>query len=326
MINYIVMPLSVTDKEAFLEASSDELRTLVALIECGGKTDSADALAKKVGVSKARLLSSLVFWQEAGVIRQGNSDAPTITEEFEYRLRTGEIVEEASVDVAKSIRNSALKDMISECATLMQRSALNTTEIKNLTALHEQYALSTEYIITLAGFLSDGGEVKLTVTKLVNKAISLVEKEIDTQEELEAYIAKSQSMGVAEKAFRQIFGIYDRALSKSEKEAFRKWGEDFGYYTEIVGEAYDIAVSHGVRNLVSYVNKLLCAWHEAGCRTLNECREKYESDEREKALSRQTKKSTEPKKKTEEERHGAFDVNDAFMKALERSYGNDDKK
>lgn len=316
-ISYICSPLSVSDKAAFAEASKEELRVLVVLIEKNGIVENIDSLAILASTSKARASAALVFWEEAGVIRKKDA-ANTITEEFEERLNLFEIREEKSKDVAKSIRDLALADMISECAALMKRAAFNSSEIKELTALNQQYALSAEFIVTLAAYLAEHG--RLTVTKLVNKAIKLTEREIDTPKALEEYIIERESESEAEREFRRLFGIYGRALSKTEKECFKKWSRDFGYFTEIVGEAYDIAVTNATRGHLSYADKLLCRWFETGCRTLGECKAQYEKDEEEKKAKKQSEKAEQkPKKKTE--RYGDFDAEEAFLKALERSYG-----
>lgn len=309
-------PLNVTGTDAFLEASGEELRVLIAVLEVSGQEIQIDSLAQKCKISKARARSALVFWEEAGIVFRGCS-TPTITEEFEKRLQIGEIHEDCAKNVAEQIRSSALADMINECAQAMNRSALNTREIKDLTALYTQYALSEEYIVMLAAHLAEGG--KLTVTKLINKAISLSEREIDTPRALEEYIAQETDENEAERSFRKIFGIYNRALSKTEKEHFKKWGKEFGYYTEIVGEAYDIAVTNVNRGHLSYVDKLLTRWYESGCRTLKECIARYEADGEEMKAKKEEKKQ---KKKTEpKERFGDFDVEDAFQRALDRSYG-----
>lgn len=316
MIEYSLLPLSVSDKESFSEASREELRTLLALIEVSGNVESIDALASLAKVSKARASSSLTFWQEAGVIKEGIS-SPTITEEFEEKIRKGEITEKPLVEVARSIRDSGLSDMISECAQLMGRSCLNTQEIKQITALHEQYGLSPEYIVMLSAHMAEGG--KLTPTRLVNQAVKLTEREIDDTAKLEEYIVERESSSEAEREFRKLFGIYERALSKSEKEAFRKWSCDYGYFTNIVGEAYDIAVTSVNRGHLKYVDKLLTRWYETGCRTLQECKDRYEADAEEKK-QRSYQKSSKSEKK-EAEQYGNFDTDYAFMKAIERSYG-----
>ena len=319
ILSYICAPLKISDKEAFCEASREELRVLLALIEKNGMAFDMDEIASLSKTSKTRAASALVFWEEAGVIRKST---PTITEEFEERLKLGEIREESAKDVAKHIRNSGLADMITECAALMKRSALNSAEIKQLTALNEQYALSEEFILTLAAYLSERG--RLTVTKLVNKAIKLTEREIDNPKALEAYIIERESESEAEREFRKLFGIYGRAPSKTEKECFKKWSKDYGYFTEIVGEAYDIAVTNATRGHISYADKLLSRWFETGCRTLADCKLRYEADEAEKKAKKQAEKEPKLKKKTE--RYGDFDAEEAFLKALERSYGEDSKQ
>lgn len=320
MTEYKIFPLSLTDKEPFFEASEEELRTLLVLIELGGRVESTEKLARVAKISKARAGAALVFWKEAGVICETDS-AATITEEFEERIRAGEILEADSVSVAKSIRSSSLAGMISECAELMKRAALNSAEIKSITALYEQYSLSEEYIVMLAAYLAEGG--RLTVTKLVNKAIKLTEREIDTPKLLEEYIVTRESESEAEREFRKLFGIYGRAPSKTEKECFKKWSKDYGYFTDIVGEAYDIAVTSATRGHLKYADKLLTRWYEAGCRTLAECKERYLADEAEKKDKKREDALAKnpPQKKQEQKRYGNFDPKEAFMKAIERSYG-----
>ena len=321
MTEYKILPLKVTDKEAFTEASAEELRVLLALIERDGEPCKAEDVARLAKTSKARASSALVFWHEAGVIRDAESKT-TITEEFEERIVSGKILEADSESVAKSIRNASLAGMIAECSALMKRAALSSAEVKSITALYEQYSLSEEYIVMLAAYLAEGG--RLTVTKLVNKAIKLSEREIDTPKALESYIVERENESEAEREFRKLFGIFGRAPSKTEKECFKKWSKDYGYFTDIVGEAYDIAVTSATRGHLKYADKLLTRWYESGCRTLSECKARYTADEAEKKDKKAeaaNAKTGAPQKKQEQKRYGNFDPKEAFMKALERSYG-----
>ncbi len=325
MIDYSVSPLKVTDKCAFTEASKEELRVLLALIEIGGTVNSEDELAKLAGTSRARCSSALVFWQEAGVIGLREHGEPNITEEFERRIESGEIAEESSLKTAKTIRDGRLADMITECTAILGQSSLSTADVKKLTGLYEQYQLSPEYIVTLLAYMKEHG--KINITRLVNKATNLDAKGIDTLEDLERYISERESESEADFAFRKIFGIYGRSPSKSESEAFAKWSKTYGYFTEIVGEAYDIAVSKVSRGFVNYADKILTRWYECGCRTLAQCRAQYESDEserKEKYEQAKKERTAAAKSPAKKERYGEFDPEKAFMKALERSYGKKD--
>lgn len=308
---------SLTDKPEFLEASKEELRVLLALIE--GAPNDKEYIAQLCRISRARANAALSFWLAAGVI--GN-DEPTITEEFEDRLRRGEIAEEESVAVAQSIRDNGLNELLSECAALMKKTALSTTEVKKLTALYTQYSVNEEYILTLAAYMAD--KSKLTATRLADEAIRLIDKGIDTSEALGEYIMRLESESGTEREFRKLFGIYNRTLTDREKAYFKKWSEDYGYFTEIVGEAYDICVNATSKLSLPYIDKILASWFAASCNTVSECRAFTERARQEKTEVKRAR-SAEKKKAVadQKERYGDFNVGDAFKKALERSYGKD---
>lgn len=318
-LNYRVNLLRVTANPAFKEASKEELRALISLIEYEGKTDSLTSLSEAAGISSARCRAALAFWEEAGVIREDDG-TPSLTDEFEERLVRGEIDEEPAKEVAESIRNENLASMIDECALLMGQACLSNSEIKNLTGLYTQYALSPDYIVTLAAYLSSKGN--LTVKRLTNEAIRISGKGIDNAEALDAYITNVEESTGTEWEFRRVLGIYSRNLSPSEKGYFKKWSEDFGYSVNIVTEAYDIATLNTQKGDLRYMDKILTDWHEAGCRTVNECKARAEAEKAKLTAEKATKKHAKSEAQTP--RYGNFDVNEAFKNALERSFKSDE--
>ena len=320
---YIYIKGRATASEVFADASADELRALVSMME-SGVAMTADDVSEKTCISRARASSAIALWLEAGVLKE-NDGSPVLTEEFCTGAREGEIEERLSVEVAKTIRDAELAGMISECTKLLRRTTLPTEDSKAICALYTQYGLSCEYILTLAAFLTHGGERRVNVDTLVNAAIKYsTEMEISSVEALEAYIEKKESESATAKEFRKIFGIYDRALSKSENECFERWSKEYGYFTEIVGEAYDLAVMGGYRKLVSQANKLLTRWYESGCRTVQDCRARFEADEAEKKRERETVKREKKSSEKPRDTYSDFDPEEALRLALERSFGSDD--
>lgn len=317
MKKYTVLPLNLAGKECYLDASKEELRVLLALIELGGREFELSELVKISGVSKARVSAAITYWKEAEFISEGDVEA-TITYEFEKRILKNEITDDGALATAKTIRNEKLAPLITECEAIMGRT-MNSTETKELIALYTQYGLSDEYIALLAAYIAK--KHKLTPKGLVNKALKLVEREIDTTEALLAYIEERESESETEYAFRRLFGIKDRALSKSEKEYFNKWSREYGYFTNIVGEAYDIAVMTTRTASLKYVDKILSRWYTAGCKTVEDCRRLDEEDKEKRRIENDAKKAQD--KKPQKERYGNFDIDDAFEKALKRSYGDD---
>lgn len=316
MIAYNALPLNVSGKEAYIDASKEELRVLLALIEKNGQQIEENELSAATGISKARLMSAIVYWKEAGVIRE-ISEEDTVTQVFEQQLRRNDLIDEGAVHIAKAIRQDNLYPLLAECERLAERT-LNSREIKDIVSLTTQYGLDDEYIGILAAHLSQ--TKKLYPRTLVNKAMELANRDITTPASLVSYIEDLKSENETVFAFKSIFGINDRRVSPSELKYFEKWSREYGYFTNIVGEAYDIAVMSRRTSSPQYIDKILGDWHSHGCKTLEECRARYDEskEERKRAVKDKDKNQKAQKPK---ERYGNFDIDDAFERALERSYG-----
>jgi DnaD/phage-associated family protein len=105
----------------------------------------------------------------------------------------------------------------------------------------------------------------------------------------------------------------------SEEAMIRKWFDTFAYSPVIVSEAYDICVMNTGSLSFGYMDKIISAWHEAGRKTLEECKAKRAVDKAETSSS-QSQKRGRSKSDPPKPRYGDFDISDAFAKALARSY------
>lgn len=325
-LKYIINLHALPSSDSFTEASREELRVLLALVADAGTADSKEALAKLSGVSVARTASALSLWEESGIIAPASEDdtarCAEIIDEFEERLFNSEVDEEASSEVARSIRDKGLRELIDECTVMMGRAALGTQEVKLISATVTQLALSCEYVLTLAAHLAEKN--KLTAKRLSEVAYSLVGKGIDTLEDLERYIKNKENESGDEWEIRRLFGIYNRTLTKTEKHYFERWTKKLGYSVNIIGEAYDISVCEKDKRSLSYMDKLLSDWHEHGCKTAEECRarnEEWLASKQAERAEKKTRSSKASKREADTPRYADFDTEDALMRALERSYG-----
>jgi A/G-specific adenine glycosylase len=80
---YKVNPLRVTGTDAFAEASAQELRVLLALVECGGKFESVEALAESDDDRLLKLWQGLGYYSRARNLKKA---AITIVKEFGGKL------------------------------------------------------------------------------------------------------------------------------------------------------------------------------------------------------------------------------------------------
>ena len=324
-INFRVLLRPLSECQGFTEMTAPELRVLVALIENGGCLGSTGELAELSGTTEVRAVSTLTLITEMGLIAPEGEDLQPrggIVEEFEYRIREGEIESQSAASVAKTIRDGNLAEMISECAVIFEEPALSSEHTAILTALYTQYGLSPEYILTLAAYMATKG--KPNASTLKNKAISLHKRGIDTVEELERYIGDLERENTADWELKRLFGIKGRNLSDAELAYFRRWCEEFDFTTEIVSSAYDIcSVATGGKLSLPYMDKILTEWHEAGCKTLDECRRHEEKNKADRREAYKPKTKPREKEKPKPPRYGSFDVDEAFQAALRRSFGED---
>ena len=309
----------LTDKECFKEASKDELKVLLAILSLGGET-SAQEIADLTSLSLARVKSAIALFTEGGVIEA--SDGLYAEVEYEFGQQSGD---ESAAGVARSIRDNDLYELNLEMEKIFEKT-LETREIERITSLYVKKGLSVEYILTLSAFLKDKKQ-NLTVESIVREANKLVAKEIDTLESLEVYVKEKNEEISGDMEMRRLFGIYGRTLTKSERDYFKRWMHEYGYSSTIIGEAYDISVSATGKMSLPYINSILAAWYEAGCKTLDECRvkvntRKHENSKKANNNSQKSRKSTE----SDVPKYTDFNSEDALLRAIERSYGADTER
>lgn len=327
----------LTERECFAEASREELRVLLALISLGGAVASEEELARAAGVSVARCRSSLVLWQECGVLVEDGTEA-TVIDEFTERRDTKKRYDKPSESVAASVRDAGLAAFLEECATMMGIPALSTEEIKDLEYIITDLGVSTEYVLVLIAHLIDRKR-NVTPRNLTLEVQSLLRKNIDTVEALEAHILQIERTSAEEWEFRQKFN-YFRVLSPTEKKYVERWYREFGFSIEIIYAAYGVATKTTSQNIpYSKMDRILATWHEAGCTTVSECLDKGEAYriakiEEYKAAEKEKREAelaaaggAKPRAKTEKSaKYNDFDTEDALMAALKRSYGDGDEE
>ncbi|MBQ8688997.1 MAG: DnaD domain protein [Clostridia bacterium] len=325
MTEYKINLSSLNDNMDFKEATAEELRVLLAVISLEGRVDSQNAIARLASTSAARARASLVFWEDSGVIsaasKKKNDTPPTVTEEFEDSGIFDDN-EKTAVELVKSIRDNNLKELFEIIAGIIEKPTLERSEIKKISELYEDEGLEEDYIINLAGWMKDKG--KVTVSKIYNKARALVKHGILSSDDLDDYIKAQDSITSSERMFIKTFRIKNPILTDNQRMYIKRWVDEFGFGEKILLAAFNYTVDACGELSYSYMNKLLVSWHEAGCKTVDDCNAEHERRAAE--LSAEYRKPAPRGKRAEKTplRYGDFDVEDAFAKALERSYGTDE--
>ena len=90
-------------KIALREASADDLRVLLVFLERGSEHLSRDA-----GVSEARAEAALDYWREAGILSEGEGNAPAPDTEERPLRRPDELAPATGEETAEIIRRRNL--------------------------------------------------------------------------------------------------------------------------------------------------------------------------------------------------------------------------
>jgi DnaD/phage-associated family protein len=181
----------------------------------------------------------------------------------------------------------------------------------------------------LASYLTQTKKRGCSVRSVYSQARDLKKKGIDTPEALDAYIKNRQHDNPHFFSFRSFFQIWLRPLSENECELALKWFDQYGYTEEILSKAYDASIqaSKGQGYSLNYIDTVLTKWHEAGCKTVEECIAYSETYKAKLASEASAAKDNIRKRKQEKTadvpKYGNFNIEEVFAAALERSYSED---
>ena len=277
---------------------------------------TVDELKNLLSLEDGDVRDAIAFWRGAGALSECAEG-----EKKKKLIESADTLSSYSPsEAAELIEKENLASFIAVCQESYGK-VLSPNDIDIILGLHDQLSFSEEYICLLIAFLLRYERKPMRYVEKV--AFSLYDKGVVTVEALTDYIEKKTRGELREGKLRKLFGIGARALSKKEDECFLRWCEEYGFDDSVIGLAYDITVGATGKASVSYADKVLRRWFEAGCKSVFAVEEFIEMEK----ASRPKKESAAGKKSSakEEKNPSSFDVDDMFAHALARSYGSDKK-
>lgn len=306
----LTLPKNCLDMLA--DADAADLRVLLHMAACeaeGREFDPA-AAADELLLRESEVRSSVKFWRGAGVVKAANAksdgakrsaEKKPLREKRAAHLNTDELCRIAETDS----EFSKLLDMAQQTAGWI----FNTGEIEIVARLYTELKLSGEYILAMIGYFVCRREKPLRYMEAV--AYKNVEKGITTAEALEEDLRFRERFEGRAGKIRQMFGIGGRDLSKKEEEYFTDWFDQYGFDDDVIRLAYEKTVNNTGKASISYANSILKSWHAEGVKTAADVQEKTKRSPAKQSASAPKKNSIATQ---------SFDPEEAFQKALERSY------
>ena len=241
-------------------------------------------IAKKLDKDKDTVKNAFEFWESAGLLKQNGSAYEVMGEAYKPEtafksasaglskssLRERPSYDSAEIDAAASV-NKEVDYLFKEAEKILDK-ILSPSDFELIYSFVDWLGLPIEVVIMLLRFARSRGKTGKRYLETV--AIDWADKGIDTFESAEEYIKEIELKLSNEGKIRGILGIYDRALTQTEKKYIKAWTFEKDVPAELVAEAYDRTVMATGKLNWAYMNKILMAWFDSGIKTVDEAREK----------------------------------------------------
>ncbi len=247
------------------------------------KTPTIAELAKKLDRDHDVIENAIDFWITAGVLTKCGRGYSISTEENAQKvsnkkdrgtsksgLRERPSYTSAEID-AVAAKNKGVDTLFKQAEEILGR-ILSPSDFELIYSFVDWLGLPVEVVIMLLQYAASRGKTAKRYLETV--AIDWADKGIDNFESAEEYIREIELKLSNEGKIRGILGIYDRALTQTEKKYIKAWTFEKDIPSELVAEAYDRTVVATGKLSWQYMNKILLSWCDEGLKTVDEVREK----------------------------------------------------
>lgn len=269
-------------------ASAEDFRIYVYILSCfrkNGKILKNEEIAKKLRIGLDAVADAIDFWVTAEVLEADgetycfpDSDKSSKTSSSgkarkekdgsldSARLRMRPSYTSAEIDAAASVNDSI--DYLFKQAEIILDKLLSPSDFEMIYSFVDWLGLPIEVVIMLLQFGARQGKTGKRYLETV--AIDWADKGINTYESAEEYIREIELKLSNEGRVRGILGIYDRALTQTEKKYIGLWVSDKTISPELIALAYDRTVASTGKLSWAYMNKILESWKEQGFETVEQ--------------------------------------------------------
>nr|QGT51187.1 hypothetical protein Firmicute1046_2630 [uncultured Firmicutes bacterium] len=156
-------------------------------------------------------------------------------------------------------------DCLFKQAEVILNKMLTKADIEMLYSFHEWLGLPVEVITMLLTY--GASHDKKGRRYLETVALDWADQGIDTYEKAEEYISKLEESDSKERKIRSVLGIYDRAMTSTEKKYIKQWTQEKDVPIDLIAPAYDRTVERTGKLSWAYMNKILMSWLDEGILT-----------------------------------------------------------
>ncbi len=285
-INYEVfteifpVPKAVVQENICL-ASPLSLKALLLLLCGGGNPPTVAELSQTLKRDPAEVEDALLFWVERGVLQQAGKPAPkkkaaepaapvptqpaAAPEMPKKEVAPLPLARPTHEEIAARVAEcEAFRELFAE-AQLKLGKTIGYEGQSILIMLHDTYDLPLEVILMLLEYAKSKGKTGYKFIASLGREWS--EKEIDSLEAAEEYIASLHTSDALWEEFRAETGAKNRNPTAKQRRYLDGWSKELQMSTQMILLAYEICIDNTSRLSLEYMDKVLRSWHEKQIKT-----------------------------------------------------------
>ncbi len=248
-----------------------------------GEFPSGEQIARELDISLEHANFVLDFWVSRGELcrkktgygfpEEKVSSKKKVEKPAPLRIQSRPSYTMAEID-GVATKNKAISGLFYQAETVLQK-VLTQSDMEMLYSFVDWLGLPVEVVTMLLSYGAKKGKTGRRYLETV--AMDWAERGIDTFEAAEAHVMELEERDSTERKICGMLGIFDRALTATEKKYIKQWAETQGLSLDLIPLAYDRTVSRTGKLSWSYMNKILLSWVEEGLTTQKQVEESEEA-------------------------------------------------
>ena len=267
----IFLPESVL--KSLTNATESELKFLIILAREGRDKDylsESELLpaCEKAGIDRETFTEVMGFFRGAGLVENEDESSKPIVEKVTPATPEPTPKPHKPSYTSEELASAADDRKFAELLDFAQKSlgkTFNRNDIATVYSFVESLLLPHDVIMLAIEHCVTEGKPNLRyIEKLL---IDFADREVNTYERAEEYILARASYKSFEGKIRKMLGLGQRTLTSREKSIITAWQTEWSCSDELIEFAYEKTVEKTGKASMSYMNKILENWHNAGFKT-----------------------------------------------------------
>lgn len=254
------LPQEIVDDD-FAKLDAVYLKVILLIFRNSDKNYSTNLLSNLLNIPENQVTEAVQYWMDRAILVQQQTD-PMDSNVFVLSKKAQPIA-----IASKPTSNSELAYLL-ECMENQLKRPITSVEYKSVVHILEYIKLPADVILMAIEYCVSIDKVNARYIEKV--CATWADNGITTHERAEQYLNFLKQSRQNETLIQKMFGIENRKLIDSERDAINRWFNEFHFDQETILLAYERTIKAINKLSFPYINKILSSWNEKGYRSVGD--------------------------------------------------------